>query len=256
MRFGKSATEAAQEPSRGGSGGGWIKYLREGDTTFRILADKDDGWVFYWEHFSPAGFSFPCSNEDDCPGCTSENEKMKKVSRKIAFPVLESFNGQEYVNVYKVGVTVADKLENRIKRFGTITDRDYTITKYKTSSDRTDFDVEGGMETPINVADYDLPDIEQMLQQAYDDAWGDPNQAAANRQASKKEEVKEAPKRMAIAPQPEEPPFEEPVYQEADLRKMTVEEITALVKREVKQPPPEKFHTTDEIVDWLMSISA
>ena len=49
----------------------------------------------------------------------SDNEKMKKVSRKIAFNVLDSFNGAEYVNVCKVGPMVADKLENRFKRFDT-----------------------------------------------------------------------------------------------------------------------------------------
>lgn len=261
MRFGKSAEEAAQEPSRGGGGGEWIKYLKEGDTTFRILQDKDD-WVYYWEHFSPQGFSFPCSNEDDCHGCVSDNEKMKKVSRKIAFNALGSWQGQEYVNVYKVGTTVADKLENRIKRFGTVTDRDYTITKYKTSGDRWDFDVEGGPQTPIDVSKYDLMDIEKMLQQAWDDAWGDPNQAAANAQgassAAGSKEVKGKPRSLAIAPQPqpEEPPFEEPVYQEADLRKMNIEEIRDLVKREVGQEAPDKFTTTDEVVDWLMTISA
>jgi len=157
VRFGRSAAEAAEEPSRGGAGGDFIKYLREGDTTFRILQDRDDGWVYYWEHFSPMGFSFPCTNEEDtCPGCISDNEKMKKVGRKIAFNVLESFNGTDYVNVYKVPSTVASKLENRIARFGTVTDRDYTITKYKTTGDRWDFDLEGDTPTPVPIERFEL----------------------------------------------------------------------------------------------------
>jgi len=73
VRFGKSKTEAAEEPGRGG-GGDFIRYLKDGSTTFRILQEQDE-WVYFWEHFSPAGFSFPCPRSADdpvemCPGCT------------------------------------------------------------------------------------------------------------------------------------------------------------------------------------------
>src|SRR4249919_230048 len=104
MRFGKSKDEAQEEPGRGGGGGDFIKYLKEGNTTFRILQEQEE-WKYYWEHFSPEGYSFPCPRDVDdpiemCPGCSSDNEKMKKVSRKIAFNALHSFNGTEYVDVF------------------------------------------------------------------------------------------------------------------------------------------------------------
>lgn len=259
MRFGKSAQEAAQEPSRGGSGG-FLRYLKEGNTTIRILQEPDE-WVYYWEHFSPAGFSFPCPRKpedpiEDCPGCASDNDKMKKVSRKIAFNVLHSFNGTEYVDGFKIGPMVAEKLDNRFKRLGTITDRNYTISKYKTSQDRWDFDVDGEQPTPIDLRKEDWKDIEGLLQQAWDDAWGDPNQAAANRQAS---EVPAAPKRPTIAPAPkqEEPPFEEEkAYNEADLRRMDHAALVALIKTEMKMTPPVTLVTTDSVVDWLMELQS
>jgi len=269
MKFGRSADEAKNEAPRGG-GGDFIRYLKDGDTTFRILQEPDD-WTYWWEHFSPAGFSFPCprSGDDpieDCPGCSSDNEKMSKVNRKIGFNMLSSWNGQEYVNAFKVGPTVADKLKNRFSRFGTVTDRDYTITRYKTSGDRWDFDVEGGQISEIDLTRYEpmFKDLEAMLAQSYDDAWGDPNQAQANLQASntatQEKEVVAKVKRATIAPQKpvqvvDEPPFEEKVYQESDLRQLEYEELLVMIKQDMAGAiPPANLTTTDEVVDWLMSL--
>lgn len=268
MRFGKSADEAAQETPRGGAGGDFIRYLKDGDTTIRILQEPDE-WKYWWQHFSPAGFSFPCPREpsdpvEDCPGCSSDNEKMSKVQRQIGFNVLTSFNGQEYVNAFKVGTTVGDKLKNRYARFGTITDRDYTISKYKSSGDRWDFDIDGGTPTPVNLRKEEWKDIEALLQASYDEAWGDPNQAAANRQATDSAAAETQAvakvKRATIAPQQpsagsEEPPFEEKVYQEADLRAMEYEDLLVVIKRDMGGAvPPSSLATTDAVVDWLMSL--
>ena len=39
-----------------------MKYLKDGDQTLRILQEPD-AWKYYWEHFNPSGFPFPCSGE-------------------------------------------------------------------------------------------------------------------------------------------------------------------------------------------------
>jgi hypothetical protein len=263
MRFGKSAAEAAEEPSRG-SGGSFIKYLKDGDNTMRILQEPEE-WLYYWEHFSPAGFSFPCPRDkddpvEDCPGCSSDNERMKRLNRRIAFNVLHSFNGTEYVDAMKIGPMVSEKLENRYKRFGTVTDRDYIITRYKTSADKYDFDVEGTNPHPIDLRKEEWKDIEAMLQEAWDDAWGDPAQAEANKKATEQAPVDPAPRRPTIAPAPkqsEEPPFEqEKVYQEADLRKMEEPVLRALIGTDMHMTPPESLTTSDAIVDWLMELQS
>ena len=261
MRFGKSAKEAEQEPSRGGVGGDFIKYLRDGDTTFRILQDPDD-WTYWWEHFNPSGFSFPCPRSpqdpiEDCPGCRSDNERMSKVTRRVGFNVLSSFNGQEYVNVYKVASAVADKLKNRYSRFGTVTDRDYTITRYKTSGDRYDFDVDGGTPTPVDPSKYDLKDIEAMLAETYEEQWGDGAQQSPPPQPARTA-------RPTIAPAPaqvgsDEPPFEpkpEKVYREEELRKMEHGELLVMIKQDMNLTPPATLTTTDGVVNWLMELNS
>ena len=265
MRFGKSAQEAAEEPGRGGQGGDFIRYLKDGDTTLRILQEPDE-WTYWWEHFDQGrNISYPCprgANDpiEDCPGCSSENEKTAKVGRKIGFNVLTSWNGTEYVNAFKVGPTVADKLKNRHTRLNTITDRDYTITRYKTTADRYDFDVEGGTPTPVNLRKEEWKDIEEMLVGAYEDAWGDGPQAQANRQGEPREAAVAAKvKRAAIAPQPvavapEEPPFEpEKVYAEEELRAMAVEDLLVLVKSNLALQVPDGLSTSNEVVDWLLT---
>jgi hypothetical protein len=269
MKFGKSAAEAAEEPSRGGGGGDFIRYLKDGDTTFRILQEPDD-WTYYWEHFSPSGFSFCCPREPDdpvdtCPGCSSDNEKMSKVSRKIAFNVLQGYNGQDYVNVYKVSNALAEKFKNRYARQSTITDRDYTITKFK-AGDRVDYDVEGSLPSPVDVSKYELKDINKMLADQYYENWGDTDRAKQNQasisQISREAEIKEKVRGLSVAPAPriesQDPPSE-PVAQreekevkEDDLRRMTYEDIISLVKAEVDEMPPPEADTTDKVVDWLM----
>lgn len=260
MRFGKSKDEAAEEPGRTGGGGDFIKYLKEGNTTFRILQEQDE-WKYYWEHFSVDGYSFPCPRAVDdpiemCPGCSSDNEKTSKVSRKIAFNALHSFNGQEYVDVFKVGPMVADKLENRIKRYGTITDRDYTVSKYKSSGDRWDFDVEGDTPTPVDLRKEDWKDIEAMLQQAWDDAWNSPEKKVW---AEEPQEAQEAARpRVSIAPTPkqdDEPPFEREV-KESDLRAMDHDVLLKMIKDEMDLVPPATLVTSDAVVDWLMDLQS
>jgi len=266
MRFGKSAEEAAQEEPRGG-GGDFIRYLKDGDTTFRILQEPED-WVYYWEHFNPGGYSFPCLSDDreNCPGCTSDVEKMKKASRKIAFNVMQSYQGTEYVNVYKVPSTLADKLKNRHARIGTITDRDYTITKYKGAGDKVDYDLEGDAPSKVDLDSYDLKDIEEMLEASYNESWGDALAAKESRakaaEASSDADVAAKVKKNA-AEQSEDPPSK-PKAQSDEAEgeiEVTEEQLRSMKAKDLKIMCLQEFDTlpegesSDEIVDWMMAFN-
>lgn len=254
MRFSKSAEEAEKD-TRTSAGGSFIKYLKDGDQTLRILQEPDE-WRYYWEHFNPSGFPFPCSNESDCPGCNSDLEKMKKVQRRAAF---NAWDGQ-YHNVWKIPNTVAEKLKVRADRLGTITDRDYTITRIKTGqgdSARWDYDIEGGSKEGSDADIEDLIDIEQMLGQAFEDAWGS---------SPKVERATSAKVRNLPPVNSEDPPSEpepeqdsqgegEAEVSEMQLRKMTAVQLRKFCKDNGMEQPPEFLRNRDGIVDWMMAQS-
>lgn len=269
MRFALTANEAEKDPrnSSSSAGGDWIRYLKNGDTTFRILQEPKD-WKTFWQHFNPGGFSFPCNGEPTCPGCTSDVERMRSTTKRAIFNVLEVRDGTPYVNVYEIPMRVHDKLMNRFARLDTITDRDYTITKYKTSGDKVDYDVEGDLPSPL-VGEYELRDVEQMLQEAYDKSWGDPSVSAATKEqaaASQKDSevaAKVAAHKEAVQRQMERPPSEpeakqdttasgeDTVITEAELRAMPLIRLLKFCDSNGLDVP-EGLDAVDAIVDWMM----
>lgn len=257
MRFGKSAEEASTEPTRGGD---YIRYLKDGDTTFRILQEPTT-WTYYWEHFDPNGFSFPCDSEnrDTCPGCTSENPKTKKASRKIAFNALQSYGGTDYVNVYKISNELKDRLENRFNKIGTLMDRDYTITKLKGSNDKVIWEIEGGAISQVDLKGLELKSIEEMLAVQFEENAGSPVM----------EDKPKLAEPVSISTwnsnSDEDPPSEpeeqsdvsegEMVVPEDDLRKMDPRELKMMCVEQFEKLPPASKKTTDSIVDWMLQQS-
>ena len=260
MKFGATAAEHEAAP-KGGSGGTYMRYMKDGDTTFRILQEPDE-WIYWYEHFNPGGFSFPCTRDrSTCPGCTSNIEKMQKASYKAGFNVLEG----EYVNVYKVPITLAEKIKNRYERLGTITDREYTFTRYKTAGDKTDYDIEGGTPTKIDLSEYKdrIQEIEPMLEASYEEAWGDSNKAkASNTKAQDAEDVDKLREKVEQA-QPQDPPSEpeadakaegEKEVSESYLRSLEHQELIDFLDQEGAEVPKDvRVQGVNEIVDYLLT---
>lgn len=249
MRFGKNAEEAKAEPPRGGSVS-FMKYCKEGDNLVRIL-DEPDKWIWYWEHFNPGGYPFPCTNDrDTCPGCTSDVEKMRKASRKIAFNAHDG----EYTNVWKVPKTVADKLEARAERIGTIRDRDYILRQIVTKTGKNttyDYDVDGQEKEPFDFAAVEefMRDPEELLAEAYEEAWGDD---AKVRETKVRAKDTEETTKVKAKIQRSQPKVEDKIYSEEELRKMDVWDLAALCKNEGLGAIPKNMETSDDIVDWML----
>lgn len=249
MKFGSTWDEVQSEPVTGG--GAYLKYFRNGDTTFRIIQEPND-WVGYWEHFNPEGFSFPCTGDrKSCPGCTSDNQKMSKASRKIIIQVLEG----EYVNAYKFPRTLADKLANRAERLGTIRDRDYTISRFK-SGDKVEYDIEGGDKIPVDFSKLSYLDVEKMLQDSFNESWGDSEKAQRSRDGAAHAQM-DADLKANLKAQEERPDFKSAeaanVYDEADLRAMSKSALLGVMQAEkVEVPKNSDDMSVDELVDWLL----
>lgn len=289
MRFGTSWEKASQEKS-GGAAGTFISYpAKSGGTTIRIL-DEPDKWEAYWEHFDPTQQkSYPCTGDrDSCPGCTSPNERVKKATRRIVFNVVISKGENTYVNLFKVTRGVAEKLEARAKKYETIRDRDYTITRLE-GSGFVDYDVEAEDKNVQDLTAYDAKrkNVEQALQDAYNDVFGESPQeraaapkadstpAAQETGSTDKDSEIERLKRQLAAKEAElakNPPTEPEAEQEAvaegeeedpgepnvtleDLAAMTKAAVLQLIKSEQKwgRLPDEDVSklTKDKLIDWI-----
>ncbi len=257
MKFGKSAAEAATEPGRGGDGQSFIKYLKAGDNYLQLI-EEPDSWVYYWEHYNPGGYPFPCTNDrDTCPGCTSDDEKMSKASRKIAFNAISEYDGKDYTNVWKVPKSVADKLKMRYERNGTVVDRPFLITQYKKDNGFYDYEVEGQDKKILGSDSQDnWTDPETLLAQAYEEAWGDDSKAKqtsakvqqASKEAGLQEKLAEAKSKLSVV-------RDEPKkVTEKELRAMEPWDLLALCEKEgFGTPPKANSQSTDDIVDWMLT---
>ena len=169
MKFGvekKNELAASTRP------GDYIRNFKAGDTTIRFLSETDD-FFGYREHYSPEGKSYPCLQDSpNCPGCNSEIESERRASRKYAANVLMPETG--YVYVFKMPVTLVNRLVTRSERNGgTIIDRDYIISRSGKGLE-TEYDVDPGDRYVVDVDSYGqhLKDINKMLQQSFEEAWG------------------------------------------------------------------------------------
>ena len=243
MKFTKTAEEAENDTRGSGGSGNFMKYLKDGDQTIRILEETDQ-WRYYWEHFNPNGFPFPCNEQDDCPGCTSDLEKMVKVQRRVA---VNCWDGQ-YHNVWKLPKTVADKLKARAERLGTITDRDYTITRLKTGNGenaRWDYDIEGGSKEPTDAVYDGMIDPYELLTQAWEDAWG----TSAKAQPAAQTSARGAAVQRQLAAGTEEA---EPEITEMELRSMKIADLKAFIAKNDLGELPASRKSVDRIVDWIL----
>lgn len=261
MKFGSKFGETNTAPRAGGGGGKWIKTLKEGETRMRFLQEIDE-WVVYYEHYNPAGTSFPCTGDrDTCPGCTSTNERMKSASRKVAVNAVVG----NYQDVYKLPITLVNRLKIKSERNGnTITDRDYIITRIGKDKD-TEYDVESGNALPIDTSAYELMNIESMLETQFEENWPDFSAGQApKREVSSPPPVnvtaalKQPVGEKFVAPVEEKPaPFEQATEASAEVE-ITLDQLHAMTPAQLRTlcesngaPVPEELATQQEIISWM-----
>lgn len=204
MKFGVKAKE-----DTGGSNSGrrFIKGFKDGTTIVQFLEEMGD-WTAYYEHYDPSlgerGLMFPCTgNRTTCPGCTSSQERVAKASKRYLTNALVG----KYVDLVKVPVSLIDRLAARADRDGgTILAREYEIMKSGKGTD-TDYDVERGERTSIDVEDYrdKMQDHQQALADAYIEAFGALPEEESEAEAPQVKPARRAPVRRAPVEDKPEP---------------------------------------------------
>lgn len=230
MKFGTKRADV-DESIENGEFTPYLRNFKPGETTVRFL-DEVDEWLMFYEHFTPEGKSFPCTQDrKSCPGCTSDNEKMAKGSRKYATNLMIVENNA--VLPWRIPVSLAKRLFNRAERNGTITNRDYVIMREGKGLD-TEYDVEQDDKYPVDLPELrkQIFDIESVLQSSYDEIWGE--------------------KVEKVEPQQEEkPPFDKgEEIDEADLRKMDKGELIDLA--DANGIRVDEDGTKGEIIDQII----
>lgn len=196
MKFG---TKRKDDTGSSSSGHRFIKTLKAGVTTILFLEEMDE-WTAYFEHYDPAlgerGLSFPCTgNRSTCPGCTSDQERVRRASKRYLTNALVG----QYVDLYKIPVSLIDRLAARADRDGgSIRVREYELTKTGTGLE-VDYDVERGEKTSLDVNDYadKLYDHQRALNDAFAEAFGTVPEDESEAEAPQTKPARKAPVRRA-----------------------------------------------------------
>jgi hypothetical protein len=218
MQFGTKKSDVVDGQMNDGEFLPYLRNFREGDNEVRFIEEVDD-WTAFAEHYTPEAKSFPCTGDrNTCPGCTSDNEKMARASRKYATNVKLVQN--DMVLPFRIPMSLAKKLFNRAERNGSITNRDYIVMREGKGLD-TEYDLEQGDKSEANLAELrgKSHDIESILKTSYEEVWGD---------------INDKPKKKEVAQEPvqeEKPPFDasgDVEIDEATLRAMSRSDLIAL----------------------------
>lgn len=144
----------------------FIRRFRDGATTVRFLQELDE-WTEYYECYDQGarggvGAYFPS------PGKNSKYNNGR-LSRRFLVNVL--VDGR--VRLYKVPASMMDRIVRRSDKFGTITDRDYEITR-SGSGINVEYDIETGERANIDLAPYraQMFDHETMLLNSFREVFG------------------------------------------------------------------------------------
>lgn len=214
MKFGTKKSDVVEFDSSGSFDfKPYLRNFRNGDNLVRFVEEVDD-WIMFYEHFTPENKSFPCTGErNSCPGCTSDNERMKKASRKYATNL--QLVEQNVVLPFRIPMGLAKKLFNRAERNGSITTRDYVVMREGQGLE-TEYDLEQDDKRPENIEALrgKAHDLQEIFQSMYDEIWGEGTV-----------EVDEEPAKV------EKAPFDQGETEEVDeaaLRAMSRKDLVAL----------------------------
>jgi hypothetical protein len=274
VSFGSRAGSNIKNDVKKASGGGkYLRTLKAGkDCRVRFLQDPED-WVAYREHYSQATKFFPCTQDETCPGCNSEDGALKRAGRRYISNVVivseHEARDEGQVALLKLPVDLANRLIGKAERNkGTLLTRDYTLIRSGNGLDTT-YDVEAEDPSKINVDAYPKLEAEQYLEEMFESAFPDTRKPVETRRAEgnlltpRPNPITGAVnKEKPVDPiEGDEPPFEEAPKAEAEgdqeltedaIRAMSEEDLRELLTTGGVENVPEDAHGSD-LADWVVN---
>lgn len=265
MQFGvKQGVEPAWDADSSGSGGSYIKYFKEEQTTLRFLEEIPE-WTSVWMHFNNTkNRDYPCTDDKPtCPGHNSDNEREAKAAKRYIVNALDVNTG--YVDLWKIPYSIIDDLLRQADRFGTIMDRDYTVIKNKVGN-KTDYSVDREEKSVMDLSEHraQMKDHQEALENAFREVWGGlPDEEDYTGGDFGRAPITKSgyltPVRDTKEDFPEHPPTEPAVQQDEDKRELTMDQLYAMDVNEIidvyktAEVPVPAFKDKDELVTKLVA---
>ena len=223
MKFGQRKAEATSLDSS--NEGNYLRNFKDGEVTVRFIEECDD-WIVFREHYLNKK-SFPCTEDDSCPGCNSDDDDVRRASRKYATNIMLVSN--KAVLPFRIPITLAKRAFSRAERNdGTITNRDYVVMKSGKGLD-TEYDIEAEDKYTLDLDSLrkEAKDLQEILRIAYEE-----NAPATDKVAAvKKKEEPEAEEKFPSKPEPQSASASDSGDIEIDedaLYEMTLEQLVEL----------------------------
>lgn len=232
------------------SGDYLIKLIpKDGSITVRFL-EEPENWVNYFEHYDQAmKKSYPCIEEGSCPGCATDERRS---SRYLANAVDVS---NDKVVAIQLPKDLVSRLVNRYEKYDTMMDRDYELSRTGSGLD-TEYDCEAEPPMTRKLAKYKLVDLTDLLDQVYQQVFGEgdsaPEKPAAvkKRAASKAAPASTSKRRTKFAADEEDEEDEEELDDEELEEDEEEEEEEELDEEEDEEEADEEegeFYTEEEL---------
>lgn len=150
-----------------GGGKGFIKYIpKNGSMNVRFIQEPEE-WVNYLEHYDTTlRKSYPCSGEQACPGCRSDERKS---SRYLANAV--DLDNDNRVIPLQMPKDLANRLVVKYEKWGTIIDRDIELSRSGEGLD-TVYDLDASVPDRKRIDKYQPVDLLKVLEDAYNNVFG------------------------------------------------------------------------------------
>ena len=194
----------------------WLKGFKEGETKVRPWPKPVGTWVSYREHYDPNAKRFyPCCEQPDCVGCTSEFERVRNRPRKWIMPAIDAEGRLQY---FKMGARTFRKFKSREQRDpeGGLSGRDWLVVRTGSGFNDTEYDVDPGEKYKFKFKDVESEPLSNdelmlVLGQKYDDfvadslgedreddvdKWNEPEKKPAKKTESPKEAAKSSTRRV------------------------------------------------------------
>lgn len=228
-----SVNRLKKEMEKSQGGATWVRNVKAGeDLRVRFVTEPDE-WYSYREHYDDDVMFFPCIGSDECPGCNSESEKTQRTSRRFLSNALIVDEGR--VVPLKLPLDLANRLVTRYERYGnTIMDREYVLHRMGKGLDTT-YDVTPETPEDLDVSEYQLIDLEQVLISQFEDAFDIEGESEAtpepSREAVREKATADLDEAIGFDEDDEDDEGDDEMLSEEEALKMSRPELVELAKQ-------------------------